>query len=175
MLCWMLFAATALSFLDRQVLSILSPRIIAEFAMSNEAYSRVLIGFQASYTVMFALGGRFADLMGTRLGMAACLAVWSLASAAHALTSGAGTLAMASFFLGFGEGGCFPAAIKGAAQWFPADRRALAMGVATGGSALGAVIAPPLDSFRGKTIGMARHLYLYRRAGHGCGWRLGSF
>ena len=92
LLCWLLFAATALSFLDRQVLSVLAPRITAEFAMSNEAYSRVVFAFQASYTVMFALGGRFADLVGTRIGMAACLAVWSVASAAHAFTRGAASL-----------------------------------------------------------------------------------
>jgi len=149
----MLFIATALSFLDRQVLSILSPRILTEFGMSNEAYSRVLLGFQASYTVMFALGGRFADLVGTRLGMAACLTVWSLASAAHSLTFGSGSLTAVRFFLGFGEGGCFPAAIKGAAQWFGADRRALAMGIATGGSALSAVIAPPLTVYAASQFG----------------------
>jgi len=153
LLCWMLFAATALSFLDRQVLSILSPRIIAEFGMSNEAYSRVLLGFQVSYTIMFALGGRLADLVGTRLGMAACLAIWSLASAAHSLTTGAANLTAARFFLGFGEGGCFPAAIKGAAHWFPAEQRALAMGIATGGSALGAVIAPPLTAYAAVQLG----------------------
>ncbi len=146
LLCWLLFAATALSFLDRQVLSVLSPRITAEFAMSNEAYARVVFAFQASYTVMFAVGGRFADLVGTRVGMAACLAVWSVASAAHAFTRGAASLAGARFLLGMGEGGCFPAATRGAAQWFPSDKRALAIGIATGGSALGAVIAPPLTA-----------------------------
>lgn len=146
LLCWLLFAATALSFLDRQVLSVLAPRITAEFAMSNEAYSRVVFAFQASYTVMFAVGGRFADIVGTRLGMAACLAVWSVASAAHALTRGTASLMGARFLLGMGEGGCFPAATRGAAQWFAADKRALAMGIATGGSALGAVIAPPLTA-----------------------------
>ncbi|MDQ2945414.1 MAG: MFS transporter, partial [Acidobacteriota bacterium] len=83
-----MFAATALSFLDRQVLSVLAPRITAEFSMSNEVYSRVVFGFQASYTVMFALGGRFVDMVGTRLGMAAFLAIWSIASGLHALTRG---------------------------------------------------------------------------------------
>lgn len=146
LLCWLLFAATALSFLDRQVLSLLAPRITAEFGMSNESYSRVVFGFQASYTVMFSLGGRFADVLGTRLGMAACLAVWSLASATHALTRGTASLTAARFLLGVGEGGCFPAAARGAAQWFAADKRALAMGIATGGSALGAVIAPPVTA-----------------------------
>ncbi len=147
LLCWLLFAATALSFLDRQILSVLAPTIMAEFGMSNEAYSRVVFGFQASYTVMFSLGGRFTDLVGTRIGMAACLAVWSVASAAHAFSSGFASLLAARFLLGLGEGGCFPAATKGASEWFPPEKRALAVGVATGGSALGAVLAPPLTAW----------------------------
>ena len=153
LLCWLLFAATALSFLDRQVLSVLAPRITAEFSMSNEVYSRVVFGFQASYTVMFALGGRFVDIVGTRLGMAACLAIWSIASGLHALTRGPVSLTAARFLLGLGEGGCFPAAARGPAQWFPADKRALAMGIATGGSALGAVIAPPLTAYAAAHLG----------------------
>src|SRR4051794_30015955 len=111
-LCWLLFAATALSFLDRQVLSVLAPLITSELGLSNELYSRVIFGFQASYTVMFTVGGRLADVLGTRIGMALCLAVWSVASAAHALTRGAAGLGVARFFLGLGEGGCFPAAAK---------------------------------------------------------------
>jgi len=152
-LCWLLFAATALSFLDRQVLSVLAPTITKEFSLSSEAYSRVLFAFQASYTVMFALGGRLVDILGTRIGMAACIGVWSLASAAHSLVRNGLMLGAARFLLGVGEGGCFPAATKGAAEWFPAEGRALAMGVATGGSALGAVIAPPLVAWAGARLG----------------------
>ena len=147
LLCWLLFAATALSFLDRQVLSILAPVITREFRLTNEAYSHIVFAFQASYTVMFTVGGRLADILGTRAGMALFLGIWSLSSAAHALTRGSGGLAAARFFLGLGEGGCFPAATKGAAEWFPSDRRALAIGIATGGSALGAVLAPPFTAF----------------------------
>jgi ACS family hexuronate transporter-like MFS transporter len=152
-LCWLLFAATALSFLDRQVLSVLAPAITREFGLSNEAYGRVLFAFQASYTLMFSLGGRLVDLVGTRVGMAACIAVWSLASAAHGLARNGLMLGAARFLLGVGEGGCFPAATKGAAEWFPAEGRALAMGVATGGSALGAVIAPPLVAWAAERMG----------------------
>lgn len=152
-LCWLLFAATALSFLDRQVLSVLAPAITKEFGLTNEAYSRVLFAFQASYTVMFAVGGRLVDVVGTRIGMALCIGLWSLASAAHSLVNGGATLGGARFLLGMGEGGCFPAATKGAAEWFPAHQRALAMGVATGGSALGAVIAPPLVAWAASLMG----------------------
>ena len=153
LLCWLLFAATALSFLDRQVLSVLAPTITREFSLNSEAYARVLFAFQASYTVMFALGGRLVDLLGTRLGMAACIAVWSFASAAHGFTRGGLTLGAARFLLGVGEGGCFPAAAKGATEMFPAEGRALAMGIATGGSALGAVIAPPLVAWAAARLG----------------------
>ena len=153
LLCWLLFAATALSFLDRQVLSVLAPTITREFALSNEAYGRVVFAFQASYTVMFSLGGWVVDVVGTRIGMAACLAVWSAASAAHSLVQNGMMLGAARFFLGVGEGGCLPAAAKGPAEWFAADRRALAMGIATGGSALGAVIAPPLVAWAATRMG----------------------
>ena len=145
-LCWLLSAATALSFLDRQVLSVLAPTLTAEFGMNNTEYSRVVFAFQLSYTVMFAVGGRLMDRLGTRTGMALSVGVWSLASAAHALVRGPLGLGVARFFLGFGEGSCFPAATKGAVEWFPLEKRVLAIGIANGGSAFGAVIAPPLTA-----------------------------
>ncbi|MCX6953531.1 MAG: MFS transporter [Verrucomicrobia bacterium] len=144
LLCTLLFCATALSFLDRQVLSVLAPRITEEFAMSNTAYSRVVFAFVLSYTVMFALGGRVLDALGTRLGLALAVGFWSVASVVHAFTTGPWSLGAARFFLGIGEGPCFPAATKGAVEWSEPRRRALAVGFANGGSAFGAVIAPPL-------------------------------
>lgn len=143
-LCGMLFFATALSFLDRQVLSVLAPQLTADFGMSNAVYSRVVFAFVLSYTVMFALGGRLMDALGTRVGLALSVGVWSLASAAHALANGAWALGAARLFLGVGEGACFPAATKGAVEWMKPEQRALAVGFANGGSAFGAVIAPPL-------------------------------
>ena len=146
LLCWLLFVATALSFLDRQVLSVLAPTLTAEFGMTNTVYSRVVFSFQLSYTVMFSLGGRLMDRMGTRIGMALAVGVWSVASGLHALVTGALGLGAARFLLGFGEGACFPAATKGAVEWFPLEKRVLAIGIANGGSAFGAVIAPPLTA-----------------------------
>jgi ACS family hexuronate transporter-like MFS transporter len=152
-LCGLLFFATALSFLDRQVLSVLAPQIIAEFGMSNTVYSRVVFAFVLSYTVMFALGGRLMDALGTRIGLALSVGVWSLASAAHALVSGAWGLGIARFFLGIGEGACFPAATKGAVEWVDPGRRSFAVGLANGGSALGAVLAPPLAAWWAASFG----------------------
>lgn len=144
LLCGLLFCATALSFLDRQVLSVLAPQLTAELGLSNTAYARVVFAFVLSYTVMFALGGRLVDALGTRRGLALSVGVWSLASAAHALASGAWGLGAARFWLGAGEGACFPAVTKGAVEWMRPERRALAVGLANGGSAFGAVLAPPL-------------------------------
>ncbi len=140
----LLFCSTALSFLDRQVLSVLAPELMREFGMSNAAYSRVVFAFVLSYTVMFALGGRLTDALGTRVGLALSVGVWSLASLAHALARGPWVLGISRFFLGVGEGPCFPAATKGAVEWVPLEKRAFAVGFANGGSAFGAVLAPPL-------------------------------
>ncbi len=161
-LCTLLFFASALSFLDRQVLSVLAPTLMAEFGMSNTVYSRVVFAFVLSYTVMFALGGKILDWIGTRSGLGIAVGVWSLASAAHAWTGGAAGLGVARFFLGVGEGACFPAVTKGAVEWMPAARRSLAISFANGGSAFGAVIAPPLTAWttlqygwRGAFVGAA--------------------
>ena len=146
-LCGLLFFATALSFLDRQVLSVLAPELTREFGMSNAVYSRVVFAFVLSYTVMFALGGRLMDALGTRVGLGLSVGLWSLASGLHAAANGAVMLAASRFLLGVGEGACFPAATKGAVEWMRAEKRALAVGFANGGSAFGAVLAPPLTAW----------------------------
>jgi ACS family hexuronate transporter-like MFS transporter len=146
-LCWLLFGASALSFLDRQVLSVLAPALTAEFGMSNTDYSRVVTAFVLSYTIMFTLGGRMMDRIGTKLGMALAVGLWSIASGAHALVYGAMGLGIARFFLGIGEGACFPGVTKGAVEWFPMEQRVLAIGIANGGSSFGAALAPPLTSW----------------------------
>jgi MFS transporter, ACS family, hexuronate transporter len=143
-LCTLLFFATALSFLDRQVLSVLAPELTREFGMSNAVYSRVVFAFVLSYTVMFTVGGRLMDALGTRAGLALSVGIWSLASAAHAFANGPWMLGASRFLLGVGEGACFPAATKGAVEWMRPEQRALAVGFANGGSAFGAVLAPPL-------------------------------
>src|SRR5947209_14963036 len=113
----MLFVATGLSFLDRQILSTLAPRIIAEFGITNTTYSRVVFAFQLSYTIMSALGGLMIDRLGVKRGLAISVAVWSAASAAHALVRNVVWLGLARFVLGFGEGACFPAATRGAVEF----------------------------------------------------------
>lgn len=143
-LCGLLFAATALSFLDRQVLSVIAPVVTEEFEMTNQEYSYVTTAFLVSYAVMFFLAGRIMDLVGTRLGMALSVGLWTVASTLHAVAQGAYQLAFFRFLLGAGEGGCFPGVTKAATEWFPQRERALAIGIAIGGASLGAVAAPPL-------------------------------
>lgn len=152
-LCGLLFFATTLSFLDRQVLSVLAPVISKNLGMSNVTYSHVTTAFLLSYAVMFLAAGWLLDRVGTRRGLAACVAVWSIASALHAAVSNAFQLGVCRFLLGAGEGGCFPGAAKGVAEWFPQRQRALAMGVAIGGASLGAVLAPPLTVWLADSLG----------------------
>lgn len=140
-----LFLACGLSFFDRQVLSVLAPKITADLHMNDVAYSWVVFAFIFSYSIMFTVGGWAIDRLGTRRGLALAVGVWSLASFLHALAQNAWQLGMFRLLLGVGEGGCFPGAAKGVLEWFPKKERAMAMGIATaGGSAIGAVIAPPL-------------------------------
>ena len=152
-LCGFLFLATALSFLDRQVLSVLAPSLTKDLGMDNTDYSRVVSAFVLAYTIMFAAGGWLVDRLGTVRGLALSVAVWSLASAGHALAAGALGLGVARFFLGLGEGACFPGAAKGAVEWFPPRRRGLAIGLAIGGSAFGSVLAPPLTAWMAGRFG----------------------
>ena len=143
----LLFIATALSFLDRQVLSISILKIQADLNVSDVQYGWVNTGFLISYALMFTLGGWLIDRFGTRVGLAVSVGLWSLSNALHGAVQNVWHLGMARFFLGIGEGGCFPGAAKGVTEWFPQKHRALAMGIAIGGAALGAVIAPPLTVY----------------------------
>jgi ACS family hexuronate transporter-like MFS transporter len=139
-----LFVASGLSFLDRQVLSVLAPMITRDLRMDNVAYSWVVFAFILAYSVMFSVGGRIIDRLGTRRGLGFAVGIWSLASLLHSVVHSALQLGLCRFLLGFGEGGCFPGAAKGVMEWFPKKERAVAMGIATsGGSAIGAVVAPP--------------------------------
>ena len=141
----LLFGASALSFFDRQVLSVLSPEILTDLGMSNIGYSHAVSAFTIAYSVMFTLGGRLMDRFGTRRGLGVSVAFWTLASLLHAGVRSSMQLTGARFLLGIGEGGCFPGAAKGILEWFPDRERAFAMGIATtGGSAIGAVLAPPV-------------------------------
>lgn len=141
---FMAFLATALSFLDRQVLSVSIIRIKEDFPISDTDYGLINTGFLISYAIMFTIGGILIDRFGSRLGLAFSVGIWSLATALHSVAANAFHFGIYRFFLGLGEGGAFPGAIKAVVEWVPKKKQALANGIAIGGAALGAVVAPPL-------------------------------
>jgi MFS transporter, ACS family, hexuronate transporter len=140
----MLFIATGLNFLDRQVLSIAIIKIQEEFNISDVQYGWLNTAFLISYGLMFTLGGRLIDLVGGRLGLAFAVGIWSVANAMHGFANNFHQLMGFRFLLGIGEGACFPGAAKSVYEWFDKKERALANGIAIGGAAVGAVVAPPL-------------------------------
>jgi ACS family hexuronate transporter-like MFS transporter len=138
------FWATVINYLDRQTLSVVAPLLMDRFHMSNEVYSRVVFAFMLAYTAMNGVVGPLIDRLGTRLGYALTTAWWSAAAMLHALATGAWSLGLYRFLLGMGEAGNWPAGVKVVAEWFPVEERALASGVFNSGSAIGAILAPPL-------------------------------
>jgi ACS family hexuronate transporter-like MFS transporter len=140
----LVFLATVVNYLDRQTLSIVAPVLIDQFHMSNTDYSRVLFGFMLAYTIANGISGPLIDRLGTKLGYGLFVVWWSVASALHALARGTFSLGVFRFLLGIGEAGNWPGGVKVVAEWFPAGERALASGIFNSGSAVGAVLAPPL-------------------------------
>lgn len=140
----LVFTATAINYLDRQTLSVVVPILMNQFHMTAGAYSRVIFVFMLAYTVMNAVSGPLIDRLGTRLGYALTTAWWSVAAMLHAVATGVWSLGVYRFLLGMGEAGNWPGGVKVVAEWFPVEERALASGVFNSGSAIGAIIAPPL-------------------------------
>jgi len=137
-------AAIAISYLDRQTLPWAIKAIQADFPISNQVKAALDSAFLITYGLMYLGGGWLLDRVGTRKGFLLVMSIWSLACASHGLARNAMSLAASRLMLGFGEGGGFPAATRAVAEWFTPKDRALAMGIINAGSAVGAVIAPPL-------------------------------
>ena len=137
-------AAIAISYLDRQTLPVAVKAINQDIPLTNEQFSALQSTFLLAYALMYAGGGRLVDALGTSRGFTVIMVFWSLACASHALASGFVMLAISRFLLGAGEGGGFPAATRAVAEWFSAKERATAMGIINAGTAVGAVMAPPL-------------------------------
>lgn len=136
--------AIAISYLDRQTLPVAIKAISKDIPLSNEQFSDLQSAFLLSYAFMYAGGGKLVDALGTRLGFTLIMAFWSLACASHSLAATFAMLMVSRFLLGVGEGGGFPAATRAVSEWFPAHESATAMGIINGGTAVGAVAAPPL-------------------------------
>jgi len=134
----------AVSYFDRQTLPVAVTAIQRDIPLSNIAYSELQAAFLAAYAVMYAAGGKLIDTLGTRRGFLLIMVWWSLACAGHGLATSFGMLLFSRLLLGMGEGGGFPAATRVVAEWYSLDQRSIAMGIMNAGTAVGAVIAPPL-------------------------------
>jgi len=142
----LLFFATTINYIDRQVIGILKPYISDDLGWSEADYGYIVTAFQIAYAIGLITTGRFLDKFGTRIGYLWAIILWSIAGMAHAAARGVVSFASARFALGLGESANFPAAIKCVAEWFPKRERALATGLFNSGSTVGAIIAPVIVS-----------------------------
>ena len=140
--CALLFFATTINYVDRQVIGILKTTLQAEFGWTERDYGRIVFSFQLAYAIGLLLMGRLMDWLGTRKGFSFALIFWSLAAMAHALARTVFGFSVARFALGLGEAGNFPASIKTVAEWFPKKERALATGIFNSGTNVGALLTP---------------------------------
>jgi ACS family hexuronate transporter-like MFS transporter len=166
-ICGLLFFATTINYIDRQVISLLKPTLSTEFGWNELDYSYIIFNFTLAYAIGLLVAGRVIDWLGTKLGYALAIVAWSVAAIAHAVShryagpaipslaldpstgfaivSLSGSVAgfsLARFALGLGEAGNFPASIKAVAEWFPRKERAFATGIFNSGTNVGALVAP---------------------------------
>ncbi len=140
----MVACAIAISYFDRQTISVAIAAIQHTIPVSNQQFSYLSTAFLLSYAVLYAGGGRLLDRIGTRHGFLFIMLWWSVACALHGLATSFGWLVAMRFLLGMGEGGAFPAATRVVSEWIPAHERSTAMGIINAGTAIGSVLAPPL-------------------------------
>jgi ACS family hexuronate transporter-like MFS transporter len=181
--------AIAISYLDRQTLPWAITVIQRDIPISNQVKAFLDSAFLVTYGLMYLGGGRLVDFLGTRRGFLSIMLFWSLACASHGLAADYGLpallglpigvlmLAMSRLLLGIGEGGGFPAATRSVAEWFSVDERSTAMGMINAGTAVGAVVAPPLIALvltRADWFGLAPWRWVFFITGaFGVAWSLG--
>jgi ACS family hexuronate transporter-like MFS transporter len=140
----LLFFATTINYLDRQVIGLLKDDLAKDFNWSEKDYSRIVMAFSSAYAIALVFFGRLIDKIGTRLGYALSVVIWSVAAMCHALATSTFGFGVARTALGLGEAGNFPAAVKAVAEWFPQKDRALANGIFNSGTNIAAILGPPL-------------------------------
>jgi ACS family hexuronate transporter-like MFS transporter len=141
-ICAMLFVATSINYMDRQVIAILKPTLQHSIGMTDSDFGHITAAFMIAYALGLLIAGRFVDKVGTRIGYMVIMAIWSLSAMSHALANTVFEFGIARFSLGIGESGNFPAAIKTTAEWFPQSERSLATGIFNSGANVGAILAP---------------------------------
>ena len=142
MICALLFAATAINYVDRQTIGVLKPTLQAELKWTESSYADIVFWFQAAYAIGYLAFGPIIDRIGARLGYAIAFSVWTLAHIAHGFVHTITQFALVRFTLGLGESGSFPSSLKAVSEWFPQKERALAVGVFNAGSNIGAIVTP---------------------------------
>lgn len=141
-ICALVFIATTINYYDRQVLTLVKEILEVEFNWSDSDYANIVAVFQFAYAISMLLTGRLMDWLGSKMGYALSLIVWTIGAIGHAFATSTGGFMIARGILGFGEAANFPAAIKTVAEWFPKKERSLATGIFNAGTTVGAIIAP---------------------------------
>lgn len=137
----LLFLATTINYLDRQIIGLLKPILEKEFDWTETDFARIVMAFTAAYAIGLLVSGGVIDKIGTKAGYAITIVIWSIAGMLHALARSAVGFGIARVGLGLGEAGNFPAAVKTVAEWFPDKERALATGIFNAGTSIGVVLA----------------------------------
>ncbi|WP_294302572.1 MFS transporter [uncultured Sphingomonas sp.] len=140
----MLFAATAINYVDRQMIGVLKPTLKGEFGWTESDFAAIVFWFQVAYAIGYIGFGKIVDAVGARAGYTIAIIIWTISHMAHGLATSITTFAMARFGLGIGESGNFPAGIKAVTDWFPQKERAYAIGLFNAGANVGAIITPLL-------------------------------
>ncbi|HEX8214302.1 MAG TPA: MFS transporter [Allosphingosinicella sp.] len=143
-ICALLFFATTINYIDRQMISVLKPTLSAEYGWDETTYANIVFSFQLAYAIGYFIFGRMIDKLGARFGYSLAAFIWGVAAMAHAGARGAMDFMIVRFALGIGESGNFPAGVKSVAEWFPKKERALAVGIFNAGANIGAIITPLL-------------------------------
>jgi ACS family hexuronate transporter-like MFS transporter len=138
----LLFAATVINYVDRQMIGVLKPELMRDLKWSETDFAWVIFWFQVAYAIGYIGFGKIVDVIGARVGYAVAFVIWQLAHIAHGGAYSITQFAMARFGLGMGESGNFPAGIKAVTEWFPAKERAFAIGIFNAGANIGAIITP---------------------------------
>ncbi|MBB5716731.1 MFS transporter [Sphingomonas aerophila] len=145
--CALLFAATAINYVDRQMIGVLKPTLKNEFGWSEGDFATIIFWFQLAYAVGYVGFGRIVDVIGARAGYTVAILIWTVSHMAHGLATSITSFALARAGLGVGEAGNFPAGIKAVTDWFPQRERAYAIGLFNAGANIGAIVTPLLVPF----------------------------
>ena len=146
-ICALLFFATTINYIDRQVISVLKPDLQDQFGWSETDYANIVFAFQLAYAMGYVVFGRLMDKLGARFGYSLAAVIWGVAAMATAGASQLWHFMAARFVLGIGESGNFPAGVKAVAEWFPKKERAFAIGIFNAGANIGAIVTPLVVPF----------------------------